>query len=131
LPRAHVPCLCVRLSAWFALRETQLKNEHKTTWWPAHRVSAHNEKTWLDSLELRISDLDERGGVSLYMLFDPHSSLVAVSWSVGVRALGRRWLVSPQSSLLQIYDLPSKLVECYVWQVPDKAGAAWRPFDYA
>jgi hypothetical protein len=68
----------VGLSVQFALHEAQLAGEHKTTWWPARRVSAHKEKTWLDSLDLRISALDEQGGVSLYMLFDPQNSLVAV-----------------------------------------------------
>ena len=62
----------------FALRDAHFKDEHKTTWWPARRVSVHCEKIWLDDLELRVPELDENGGVSLYMLFDDQNSLVAV-----------------------------------------------------
>jgi citrate lyase beta subunit len=70
-------------AAKFALREAHLKDEHKTTWWPARRISAKNEEYWLDDLDLVIEELDNDGGVSLYMLFDEQNSLVAVILRLG------------------------------------------------
>jgi len=74
-PEFTTTCAC---NYKFALRDAHVKDEHKTTWWPARRVSVHCEKIWLDDLELRVPELDENGGVSLYMLFDDQNSLVAV-----------------------------------------------------